>query len=271
MAHSFVAYVDESGDDGLPGVNAARYRTKGHQGGSSNWLTISASLWRYARDLEAVEWRDEIRSQLPPSASKKVLHCSKLTHQQRVMACDVLATKPLRSICVMVHKPSMQTDVFKDKNQLYFYVSRYLIERISWFCRDTRPKVPEGDGRVKIVFSRRGGLSYEDFRAYLNRLKSGDPDEIRIHWNVIDIDGVEARDHSSKAALQIADLIAYCMTAALEPDSYGNCELRYAHILRPLIYQRNGNFLSYGVKLVPRADQIALSAQQLEFARLFGG
>jgi hypothetical protein len=267
MAHSFIAYVDESGDDGLPGT----YRTTGHQGGSSNWFTISASLWRYSRDLECVQWRNEIRNQLPGQASKKTLHCNDLTHQQRVMACQVLATKAIRSICVMANKPVIPPDVYTQKNQLYFYMSRYLIERISWFCRDMRPEVAEGDGRVKIIFSRRGGLSYAGFRGYLTRLRSGDQEGIQIQWNVIDVESIESKDHSTRAGLQIADLIAYCMTAGLEPDAYGNCELRYARVLRPLIYHRRGNYLSYGVKLVPRANQILLTAQQQEFVDFFEG
>lgn len=265
MAHSFIAYIDESGDDGLPG----NYRTAGHQGGSSNWLTISASLWRLSRDLESVKWRDEIRQQLPDQQRRKPLHCLRLNHQQRVMACQVLATKPIRSICVMANKPVIPPNIYTQKNQLYFYMSRYLIERISWFCRDMRRDVPEGDGQVKIVFSRRGGLSYDGFRAYLNRLKNGEQDGIEIHWNVINIEGIEAKDHSARAGLQIADLAAYCMTAGLEPDAYGNCERRYAEILRPLIYKRGGKFLGYGVKIVPRLDQIQLSAQQREFVGIF--
>jgi len=103
------------------------------------------------------------------------------------------------------------------------------------------------------------------------RLRDGDLDGIQIHWNVIDIDGIEARDHPSRAGLQIADLISYCMTAALEPDAYGNCELRYAKALRTLIYHRGNNYLSYGVKIVPKADQIPLSEQQKEFVQFFGG
>jgi hypothetical protein len=266
MASSFIAYIDESGDDGLPG----KYRVAGHQGGSSNWLTISASIWRHSRDLEAVQWRNEIRQQLPEQISKNPLHCLKLSHQQRVMACQVLITKPMRSICVMANKPVIPPDIYTRKNQLYFYMSRYLMERISWFCRDMRRDVPEGDGKVKIIFSRRGGLSYDGFKSYLTRLKAGDQDGMQIHWNVIDIEGIEAKDHRAKAGLQIADLMAYCMTAALEPDAYGNCERRYADILRPLIYKRGEKYLGYGLKLVPRPDQIPLSDQQKEFLRLFG-
>lgn len=267
MAHSFIAYVDECGDDGLN----KRFRTAGRQGGSSNWLTISASIWRQSRDLEAVEWRNEIRNQLPVQVRKKPLHCLDLNHAQRVMACQVLAQKPVRSICIMANKLVIPKDTYTRRNQLYFYMSRYLIERISWFCRDMRRHVPEGDGLVKIIFSRRGGLSYDDFRNYLRRLKAKTEDDVRVHWSVIDIDGVQALDHSSRAGLQIADLIAYCITVGVEPDAHGNNELRYAKILKPLIYHRNGKYLSYGAKLVPRCDQMSLTAQQIEFIELFGG
>jgi hypothetical protein len=268
MAHSFIAYVDESGDDGLGG----KYRTVGHQGGSSNWLTISAAMWRYSRDLEAVKWRDEIRAQLPAQAARRIpLHCLKLTHAQKVMACQLLATKPMRAACVIANKTALQAHIYTRKNHLYFYMSRYLMERISWFCRDMRRDVSEGDGRVKIIFSRRGGLSYEGFRSYLVRLKSNDDGDVRIHWNVIDIEGIEARDHSAKAGLQISDLVAHCVTAGLEPNPYGNCEKAYAEILKPAIYNRGGKYLGYGVKLMPRADQLQLSPQQLTFVHLFEG
>lgn len=267
MAHSFIAYVDECGDDGLSG----KYRAAGRQGGSSNWLTVSASIWRYSRELEAVQWCNEIRTQMSAQVSKKPLHCLDLNHPQRIMACQVLAAKPVRSICVLANKLVIPANTYTRPYQFYFHMSRYLIERISWFCRDMRRNVQEGDGRVKIVFSRRGGLSYDDFRNYLRRLKNKTEDDIRIHWNVIDIDAVQAIDHSRRAGLQIADLIVYCMTAGVEPDAYGNNEPRYAEILKPLIYRRGDKYLSYGVKFVPRPDQIALTAQQLKFISIFGG
>jgi hypothetical protein len=180
-----------------------------------------------------------------------------------------LADKPFRTICVMANKPVIPEGIYTEKNQLYFYMTRYLIERISWFCRDHRRAVPEGDGRVKIVFSRRGGLSYDHFRAYLERLRQAEDADVRINWPVIDITGIEAKDHSSRAGLQIADVAASCITSGLEPDMYGNCERRYAEILRPVIYNRNGNYLSYGVKIVPWADQLSLNDQQQAFVNLF--
>ncbi|WP_165838851.1 DUF3800 domain-containing protein [Roseicella frigidaeris] len=134
-----------------------------------------------------------------------------------------------------------------------------------------RPSVQEGDGRVKIVFSRRGGLSYAEFRLYLEKLKSMTEEDIRIHWPVIDIDGIDAQDHSKRAGLQVADLNAASITSGLESDYYGNCELRYAQILKPLVYKRNDNYLSYGMKLYPGPERLSLNAQQGAFVQLFGG
>ncbi|GAA4714926.1 DUF3800 domain-containing protein [Sphingomonas lutea] len=266
MAHSFIAYIDESGDDGLSG----RYREPGRRGGSSHWLTLSASIWRYSRDLEAIEWRDAIRNQLGHQVRKVPLHCKDFNHQQKVMAAHTLRAKPFRTICVLANKASIPEGTYVGKNQLYFYMCRYLIERISWFCRAARPKVPEGDGRAKMIFSRRGGLSYPNFIDYLRRLQAfDDPENIQINWMVIDAEGIEARDHSTRAGLQIADIMATCVTAGLEPDLYGNQERRYAEILKPQLYERNGNYLSYGVKMFPHPDQLELNEQQRAFVDLF--
>jgi hypothetical protein len=86
-----------------------------------------------------------------------------------------------------------------------------------------RPGAPEGNGQVKIVFSRRGGMSDVDFRDYLNHLKATDDPEIRIHWSVIDIDGIESFDQANRFGLQLADLAISGVCNALEPDFYGNC------------------------------------------------
>jgi hypothetical protein len=160
---------------------------------------------------------------------------------------------------ILAAKRPIPKGIYTEKNQLYFYMTRYLIERLSWLCRDLRPRVPEGDGRVAIAFSRRGGMSYDAFRDYLRRLKASNDGDVKIAWPVIDIDGVDAKDHSSSASLQLVDAIASSIACAVEPNPYGSCELRYAEILKPITYQRKGNYLSYGVKVVPKTEECGLS------------
>lgn len=263
MTHSYVAFIDESGDDGFK-----RFREPGGRGGSSRWLVISACVFRKSYLLEAVSWRDEVNSRMP-DRKKRVLHFAELNHGQKVAAAQVLASKPVRVMSVLAAKEPIPDGIYTGKNQLYFYMTRYLIERISWLCRDLRPSVPEGDGRVAITFSRRGGMSYEDFRAYLAHLKADTSGDVRIHWPVIDIDGVDAQDHSRSASLQMADIVASAFAAGLEPDVYGNCEVRYAEILRRAVYHRNGNYFSYGVKIVPPYDHCGLNAQQMRMVDLW--
>ncbi len=105
-------------------------------------------------------------------------------------------------------------------------------------------------------------MQYDAFRDYLRRLKADATGDVRIHWPVIDIDAVKAADHSTSASLQVADAIASAFAAGFEPDKYGNCEPRYAETLKPVTYNRNRNYLSYGVKIVPKSDDCGLNPQQ---------
>ncbi|AXO16608.1 DUF3800 domain-containing protein [Thalassospira indica] len=260
MSHSYVAYIDESGDDGFK-----RFRQPGDRGGSSKWLVISACVMRRAYSLDAVGWRDEITARMPERKSREV-HFANLGHGQKLVAAQTLADKPLRALNVIAAKEPIPENVYTEKNQLYFYMTRYLIERISWLCREHRRHVKEGDGRVAITFSRRGGMSYDSFRDYLRTLKQ---QNTQIHWPVIDIDAVDALDHSKNAGLQLADIIASSFASGFEPDRYGNCERRYAETLKPVTYNRRGNYLSYGVKIVPNHEECNLDAQQTQMINLW--
>ncbi|RDJ26626.1 DUF3800 domain-containing protein [Bosea caraganae] len=263
MQHSFVAYIDESGDDGFK-----RFRQPGDRGGSSKWLIISACVFRKTHSLEAVGWRDGISNRMPERKSR-ILHFAELNHNQKLVVVQDIASRPLRAISIIAAKEPIPDSVYTEKNQLYFYMTRYLSERISWLCRDMRPIVPEGNGKVAITFSRRGGMSYSDFKSYMQKLKASEDQDVRIHWPVIDIDSIDAQDHKANASLQIADAIASSFAAGFEPDRYGNCESRYAQILKPITFHRNKNYFSYGVKIVPKHEEIALNEQQLQMIGLW--
>ncbi len=262
--HSFIAFIDESGDDGLK-----KFQTIGHTG-ASNWLVISCCVVRYNQNLELVKLRNSIKDSLV-NGQRKDIHFSDLKHNQKIMACQKIAAFPLRGISILSNKTYIPRGHYVRKNQLYHYITRYLIERLSWFCRDKRPSVPEGNGQVKIVFSKRGGMDYQNFQDYLRHLKSQSSQNNQrnnIHWPVIDIDSVEAQDHSKLAGLQIADCISSACRSAVDPDIYGNCESRYAKELKNIIYKR-GNYLSYGLKILPALEEMNLTNDQKEFFNFF--
>lgn len=255
MAHSFHVYIDESGDDGM-----ANFRQVGSGGGSSHWLAVGACVVRTSRDLELVALRDRVKAECRPNSPKRDIHFKDFNHAQKRRACQIISGQPLRYSCVIGLKNTPNAETFTNKNQLYFYLTRFLIERVSWICRDKRRSVQEGNGMARITFSRRGGLSYDGFRDYLVHLR--DNNETQIHWPVIDIQSVDAQDHSRLAALQIADCGVSAIAAAIEPDPYGNVEYAYLHELAGNIYNRKGNYLSYGLKTLPALDQAGLSAAQ---------
>src|ERR1700723_1076053 len=101
MAHSFIAYIDESGDEGLSG----QWRVPQQQGGSSHWLSIGAVVWRVSRDLDAVKWAQAIQAKMPPQRRTKTLHFAEMDHGQRVMSVDGIKGKPMRVVSVIANKP----------------------------------------------------------------------------------------------------------------------------------------------------------------------
>jgi len=66
-----------------------------------------------------------------PHRQERVLHFTNLNHSQRLSATRILGEKPVRIVSVLNYKPTIPDGVYDRKNQLYFYITRYLIERIS--------------------------------------------------------------------------------------------------------------------------------------------
>lgn len=237
MAVSFVVHVDESGDEGF------RFDE-----GSSEWFLLSGVVLRRSSELSEVKLVDEVRDQLgkPP---KKPLHFRDLKHHHRVPYVDRIAQASLRIVNILVHKPSLtEPEVFQQGYRLYFYAVRYLLERVSWFCRDHRRADDPGDGTAEIVFSNRASMSYTEMREYLTLLA-----DLRtsIVWDVIKPKQVVAYSGTRRMGLQIADAVAGSFYKAVELDRLGYTEDRYARTLRPVVYRYNGRARNYGLKFWP--------------------
>jgi hypothetical protein len=237
MAAEFVAYIDEAGDEGF------RFESR-----SSEWFVLSALVVQKARDLETVKVIDVVRETLNV-ASRKVLHFRELKHHHRLPYLDAIASIMPCTINILVHKPSLrQVDTFKARYRLYFYTTRYLLERVSWYCRDSRQGGSGGDGHAELVFSNRAGMSYEEMRTYFRSLAE-DP-ACSIEWSIVRSEEIVAYTADKRMGLQLADAVASSFYCAVEPR-FGYTEPRYVHMLRDTVYGRNGRCLKYGVKLVP--------------------
>ena len=258
MAASFTAYIDESGDEGFTFLPDER--------GSSRWLVLSAAVFRKSNDLQAVQLMKDVRTLLKKEP-KKALHFRELKHEQRVPYVRALGAAPIRTVSVLIHKPSIkEPERFQSESfRLYRYATRLLLERVSWLCRDHR-KAGEGDGTVEITFSNRSAMSYDDLRDYLGHLKeTADAADVRVDWSVIQPEKVKAINHDQLAGLQVADAVASGIFFALNLNPYGEAEDRYLKLLAPTIYRHKKTAMGYGLKFWPDDfDSLAVTLPHLE-------
>lgn len=239
--NSYVVYVDESGDEGFS-----------FERGSSEWFVLSGVITHAATDLETVKLVDVAKSLLKKPV-KKPLHFRKLKHEQRLPFVGLIADAKLKVVNIMVHKKSIrEPEMFRERYRLYYYSVRYLLERVSWYCRDHKDPDGYGDGSANIVFSNRGGMSYCELRDYLSLLKrTSVVRDVRIDWDVLNPEQVQAFSPGKRMGLQIADAVATSSYYALKQSDYGYIEDRYIRMLKPIIYHHRGQYLGYGLKFWP--------------------
>jgi hypothetical protein len=243
MASGFRVYIDESGDEGF------KFDQPGK--GSSRWFVLAAAVTRAASDLETVKLIDRVRAALgkPP---REPLHFRKLKHEHRLPYVAEIAKAKVRLVSLMIHKPSIrEPEKFtSEAHLLYRYATRYLLERVSWLCRDRRHDPTD---TAEVIFSNRSCMSYDTLRNYLKSLKERSHEfGVRIDWSVLAPDRITARTHDSLMGLQIADAAASSFYMACELSPQGFNEPRYAQMLKPVLYHHEKKCVGYGLKFWPR-------------------
>lgn len=249
-----MVYIDESGDEGFTFRDPP-------QKGSSDWFVLSAIITPFYMDHEVRTTALNIRQAIGLS-SKATIHFADIPHERRVRVVEEIAGSNVTVTSVIVNKREIaQPQIFTGSPfRLYYYTARFLLERISWHCRDfaARRRLPSPE--AKIIFEHRKRLSYEDLRQYLRILQAHSnisayhqmlTDDVRIHWPAINIAKIEAAQKHNYSGLQLADVCASGIRWALEENQYGNTEHRYAKTLKPRVYAHNGRYASYGMKCFP--------------------
>lgn len=244
MTASYVAYVDESGDEGFV------FNPDGS--GSSKWFVISAVLVKFSEDNQIVRLMREIRAKFGRDENAHI-HFRDLSHERRLPYVDAISHAPVVWMSVMVDKPALKDrHTFQKRHLLYFYAFRYLLERISWYCRDNAAR--DGNGKVDIYLSNRSSMSYDDLYEYIERLyERAEELNVKIAWNTLSkfIPMAAAK----RAGLQVADAVASSTYFALQPRQ-GYTEPRYITMLKPRMYIRGSNYLSYGLKFFPQPNPL---------------
>ena len=258
----YTIYIDEAGDEGIGKLVA------GNVGGQSRWLILGACIVSYENDLKLPTLRDRILNRFPKKKSR-TLHFRDLKHEQKIVACQEMATFQFGGCLALSHKVTIPGSnwevIFKQKGFLYNYLIRWLLERLTAACR---MKHAHESVRLKIVFSRRGGTDYHQMIEYFKYMRDGNEKSRptkRIDWDMIDMDGIMVESHDKWAGLQISDCLTSAFFNAVEPNAYGNYETAYAMILKPRILKIQGNCLNAGLTPVPSLYKCNLDRQQIDF------
>lgn len=258
MGASWVVYIDESGDEGF------RFDK-----GSPDWFVLSAVITQKSTDLETVKLVDHVRENVLNRKDHEPLHFRKLKHEQRIPFVSTLSQAKLKTAVVLIHKPSISdVEIFQQRNHMYFFASQLLLERVSWYCRDHKNSKKSGDGSAEIIFSNRGGMKYDEFRQYMQRLQNKTQfGDVQIDWNVIKPEQITAYS-AKRMGLQLADAVASSFFFSVQLNQYGFAEDRYVRMLEPILYKHSGRYEGYGIKFWPRqAESIYKQQSHLMWLR----
>ncbi|TDR87209.1 DUF3800 domain-containing protein [Enterovirga rhinocerotis] len=256
--YRYVAYIDESGDDGLRKIWPLDSE------GASEWLVLSAVVVRAERERDVLAWVKEIKEEIRHRQTPD-LHFSRLSDDsKRLAVCQQIAKRDVRCFAVVSNKKNMRgyanprAAKVPARNWFYCWMCRLLLERVTSFCghRNKIEKTPLS--KLKFEFSERGGMSYSQFRAYLEWIKlQSKSDNLYLSrgdldWSVVDTTLVESYNHRLRAGLQLADAVASAFYQAIDVRSNGTCKPEFAKALRPRMWQGDdGQIAERGLKAMP--------------------
>ncbi|PAD73656.1 DUF3800 domain-containing protein [Paenibacillus campinasensis] len=233
--YTFNVYIDESGDEG--------FSIKDGKWVSSRWFIIGALITHKASDLPISKTVDAIKLKFNWK-NNKPLHFIDFSHEKRSFIINSLTSNSGFRVCyVAFDKQKIPEDSFlRKKRYLYNYCTRYLLERISWMVDDLQ-------GEAHLIFENRSSTSYSELNEYITETLSKGKSQIRQGvfktWKNL--------GKSQSKNLQLADAVVSSLYKALEPNQYGLTEDSYIEALRPFIYNSNGNYHAYGLKVFPNS------------------
>lgn len=262
----FTAYVDEAGDFGLRSIVPI------DPNGASEWFVLAAVLVRSVNEGQVQHWlraiRDAARNRQAPS-----LHFRKLTDRQKLIVAERLAQLPLRIFVLISNKRNMRNHrnakaarVSGHKHWFYWWCTRLLLERVTAYCALRNRLDGHSDGRLRLEFSRRQDLRYDQFKDYFTRIWWQERpvlDRRTVDWSVFDFESVTFHDHDARAGLQLADIAASAFYQAVNTHPHGSSDARSALALSPRIWRTDDGALDAGFSVQPGSlKHVPLTAGQ---------
>lgn len=275
--YGYVAYIDESGDDGLKAVKPLTVP------GSSEWLVLSAVVIRAENQSKVPEWANSILSRFRYRQTSQI-HFTDLNDAKKAAACDAVSKLDIRCFVVASNKKNMQgyNNPFAGKipssNWFYCWLTRVLLERVTGFVAEKAALDPTKPKLLRIEYSARGGLRYSQMNAYYEwmRLKKHNPylPWGKICWDVMHPHLMYVYPHYEREGLQLADIVASAFFKACDKHDTGACDPSFAKRLSPRMGRtpdrQDGQIAGYGLKLMPSWRKARLDSDQAEIFKYYG-
>jgi hypothetical protein len=245
-------------------------------------MILAGVLVHAHNHTKPVQFKERIKG-----AQRPDLHFATLKPDQRLAACEHLASKHLRWFAVVSNKRNMhgyhnpRAARHDTRNPFYNWLLRLLLERASGFCA-ARTIRDYGEMRtMRIELGARGGVSLPRIKVYLweklqrqsqagtTFLKRGS-----IDWSAMDRNEIEIFQAHRRAGIQLADVVASAIRQAVDLKPDGTLITAYADALRPVVASTTrGVVADHGFKLMPDPPslwRIGLSDDQVRLFERFG-
>ena len=226
-------YIDESGDEGI-------------ETGGSRWFILGALIVPDEKDLQTSTMVSRVKNRFGYD-DKVPLQWKKIKkHGQKIYICQEYQSEEWKFACVAADKTHPYitgAPGLKLKYALYFYSTRLLLERLSWYARDN------GNRKALPIFEYRSNTSYDELREYFRYLRGWMP-PTKISWNNLEYQNFKIIPKKQSRLLQASDNLCGAVKDGLEYDGYSNVESRYALSIASRFYRRNSNLFSYGLKFL---------------------
>lgn len=220
MAKKCTVYIDESGDLGA--------------GRGTRWFVLTAVI------VDSDEER-AIRQTISALRSKLNVHSLHMRNikdfSRRGYAVRELSKHNFTYINILFDTQKFDRNKMKNERIAYNYICRYLIERVSWFLRDT-------DRIGDIVLSSRGTSKDGELIDYIQtKLLKYDFNEVANRFI-----GIKSYPAPDRDLLQLADVCATTTFWSYEKNGYGFVIPCFSRQLKSKLYTHSGHVIPYGIK-----------------------
>lgn len=285
MAAQYTLYVDEAGDDKAHSLKPE------NPTGNSEWLCLGGYLVKSERNELLEGWKDGLLRSFGGQTGNP-LHFRNYKPWNRVKIAKGLAELPARGFVVCSYKHTMighnnskaeaAGNESSNRQYLYNFVVRLLLERVTTFVGDHAALHNISNPKIQIVMASRRGHHFGHLKAYIHQIiqqaKAGrtflDTREILpdlLSWNLID--RIAA---SQSPGCQLADALVSSVFQSIETLSPNRSDEPARHLKKMIAtkqrsWSKTRQRANEGMTLYPASKALPkLTADQVKFFNFFG-